>query len=170
MDFGIPKQRRRKVEFHEDQPVVRMLAVSEEGQRSKFVMNTKAAEMLGLGTGAEEKVSISFDGGLYLANTTGMDVEQYRVTKNKPYAFSNSKLREYMIKSLDLDTTNDIDFILDAIDNDGYRVAEMSILSTEHGVDESNESNETPESPSYVPQMDTYTEAVVEETTETNEW
>lgn len=169
MDFGIPKQRRKKVEFHADQPVVRMLAVTEEGQRSKFVMNTKAAEMLGFGEEGDEKVSISFDGGLYIANTTDTDVEQYNVTKNKPHAFSNTKLRNYMIKHLELDASVDVDFLLERVPSEtGMNIASMIHMSTEE-VDEvvtiNTEVEEIPEvnDVAYTP--------VVEEVEETNnEW
>jgi hypothetical protein len=113
MNFGIPKQRGvGKKEFHANIPVMRMTAAGEKGTARKFVFNSKAAEMLGLDKEIEGNhyVSISFDSGLYIANTTGMEVEQYRVTTGKPHSFSNKKLYQYILKNIEglsEDVTND---------------------------------------------------------------
>jgi cytochrome c biogenesis protein ResB len=130
MNFGIPKKRRRKVEFHSELPVMRVLAVVDGKNSRKFVFNTKAAEMLGFGEEMDEKVSLSFEDGLYVANTTTLETEQYRVTTNKPYSFSNKKVHGYLVEN-GLDTTVNTDYVLTAMakaEGQTYTVAELSEL------------------------------------------
>lgn len=141
MDFGIPKQRRKKVEFHSELPVLRVLAVVAGKNSRKFVFNSKAADMLGFGVEKEERVSLSFENGLYVANTTTLETEQYRVTTNKPYSFSNKKVHEYLVKN-GLDITIDTDYVLTNVSADmgvDYQVAELSELmeGDSHNIDAS---------------------------------
>lgn len=115
MNFGIPKQRVRKEEFHSNQPVMRMTVAGDKGTARKFMFNSLASEMLGLNDEVEgnHQVSLSFDNGLYIANTTGTDVEQYKITLGKPHSFSNKKLHDYIMKTVEgLNTEDTNDFLL----------------------------------------------------------
>lgn len=141
MNFGIPKSRgaNRKNDFHPNVPAIRMVALTAEGVSRKFLLNSKAAEMLGIskqGKGEDPYyVSLSFDGGIYIVNSTGIaDVEQYRITKNTPYSFSNKRLYEYFLKNIEgLTEGVDNDFALSLAPNVGgedVTAYQMSLLQS----------------------------------------
>jgi len=139
MNFGTPKLRRRKDEFHPNVPAMRMMPVGEQRTARKFVFNTKAAELLGLKKPAEGEgplyVSVSFDNGIHIVNTTGVEgVEQYRVTANKPYSFSNKRLHVYFGKNVEgVDETQTNDFLLSADPNVGGDMNAFSISLLQAG-------------------------------------
>lgn len=116
-NFGVPLVRQKKTEKY-DFPVLTMQ--KEPGFRGskRFLLNKSATELLGL-TDDKETVSIGFPqqnkGKFIIARTTNIievpDKHKYLVGKTEN-SFSNGPVYDAIKKELNLDLTNDIEFII----------------------------------------------------------
>lgn len=112
LKFGVPTQARaKKEEKYPNEAVVTMLEWKGKGTAKKFEFNKKAEELLGFTE--DSAVAISFmEGKIYLVKATGEEEETYKLTKNSPRSFSNSKVYEYFQKFKNLDVSKDNEFLL----------------------------------------------------------
>lgn len=115
-NFGIPLKREKKTEKY-DFPVLTMQKQPEFKGARRFLLNKAAVELLGL-TNDKETVSIGFplnnDGKFIIGKTTDILMPEnfkYSVHKTEN-SFSNGKLYEAIKKELDLDLTEDVEFII----------------------------------------------------------
>ena len=116
--YGVPLVRQKKTEKY-DFPVLTMQ--KEPGLKGvrRFLLNKSAMELLGLTHDTQETVSIGFpqqnEGRFVIGRTTdnaNVPVKfKYSVHKTEN-SFSNGHLYEAMKKELDLDVSNDVEFII----------------------------------------------------------
>jgi hypothetical protein len=136
LNFGVPSQRARKEEKYPNQAVVTMTAYKGKGTAKKFEFNKKACEALFLEDGSE--VSISFhEGNILIVNTTGQEVENYKVTKGNPRSFSNAKVYEYFTKFLSLSNDVENEFSLEALQetHNNMHIFKLSLMNAEEEFD-----------------------------------
>jgi len=121
--FGIPKIE-KPVNPLDKIPVLTMELVENKGFNRRFMLNSKAIEVLGINPG-DDSVSFAFDDvnkKVYIAKLTGED--SVLVGKNK--AFSNKKYYEYIakMKSLISDYNNYFELV-NPIDISGITAYEL---------------------------------------------
>jgi len=117
-NFGIPLKREKKTEKY-DFPVLTMQKEPGFKGARRFLLNKSAMELLGLTHDTQETVSIGFpqqnEGRFVIGrNTENKDNNakfRYSVHKTEN-SFSNGQLYEAMKKELNLDLSNDVEFII----------------------------------------------------------
>lgn len=130
--FGKPLERGASKEKYEF-PVLTMEAWRGKGTAKRFALNKAASELL-----VGESASVGFvfqEEAIYLANTTDTNAkESYEVTKGTPRTFSNAKIYDYIVKTLELDNSVDNEFNLEQLNDtlyNNYPVLSVSLLSHE---------------------------------------
>lgn len=117
-NFGIPLKREKKTEKY-NFPVLTMQKEPGFKGARRFLLNKSAMELLGLTHDTQETVSIGFpqqnEGRFVIGRTTeNTDIPakfRYSVHKTEN-SFSNGQLYEAMKKELNLDLSNDVEFII----------------------------------------------------------
>lgn len=135
MNFGVPNQRRVRVEKYPDKPVMTLLGYDDtkKGSGRKVEFNKKATELLGL---PENNATVAFsftDDGIFVANGSQSGIpDDYglRITKTVPRSFSNKSHYEYIVKVFELDTDIDNEFSISETsrDEDGVTVYAITPL------------------------------------------
>lgn len=116
--YGIPLKREKKTEKY-DFPVLTMQKEPGFKGARRFLLNKSAMELLGITHDTHETVSIGFplnnDGkfviGRTTENTNVPEKFKYSVHKTEN-SFSNGQLYEAIKKELNLDLTEDVEFII----------------------------------------------------------
>ena len=135
LEFGIPTQRKKKVDAYAGQAVLIMHSLPEGSKKSrKFELSQDAAELLGYEK--RGNIAVSFNGdNMFLANIYDSISEQgYNLTNH--FTFSNVKL-------YDLDTTIDNVFTLESRSVDQDNVNALSQVMINNDIKEDNDSTET---------------------------
>lgn len=112
--FGIPPQRQRREEKYPDKAVVTMAVHPEKHGAFKFRFNKATVAELNLDFEGEKRPVVSFgfnDNKVYIANTTGQEVQAYEVSKNN-CGVSSRPIYKFTEKYLNLDTTVENEFEL----------------------------------------------------------
>jgi hypothetical protein len=143
LKFGVPtKARSTKEEKYPNTAVITMLEHKGKGTAKKFELNKKASEILGVNED-EASVAISFmEGKVYMVKANGSEEESYKLTKNSPKSFSNSKVYDYFHKFLNLNTSQDNEFLVTEVSDSSYgegKIYELSSMFTENNQEESTE-------------------------------
>jgi len=115
MNFGVPSQRKQRVEKHPNTPIMTLMSYDgSKGKGRKIQLNTAACDLLDLDK-KDARIAFSFDNGLNVLNAEQKGVPKefgIRVTKSYPRTISDKKTYEYIIKSQGLDETLENEYIL----------------------------------------------------------
>ena len=100
MNFGVPSQRKVKVEKYPNNAIVTIGVDGGKGKSRQLTFNKRAAELLNITD--DSRIAFAFDGNKFaIANTdqNGIDAKDgIRVTKSKPRKVSDKKTYNYIKK------------------------------------------------------------------------
>jgi hypothetical protein len=128
MNFGVPSQRKVKVEKYPNNAIVTVGVDGGKGKSRQLIFNKRACELLNITD--DSRIAFAFEYNttkFALANTdqNGIDAKDgIRVTKSKPRKVSDKKTYNYIkkIMNLDTDVENLFELQLSTEDNGGLEV------------------------------------------------
>lgn len=143
-NFGIPLKREKKTEKY-NFPVLTMQKEPGFKGARRFLLNKSAIELLGLTHDAQETVSIGFpqqnEGRFVIGRTTnniGVPEKFKYIVHKTENSFSNGQLYEAMKKELNLDLSNDVEFIIH--ENNSLSIINENVNAITCGEQEQQES------------------------------
>lgn len=118
-NFGIPLLRTKKTEKYDFAVLTMQKENNKKHSAKRFILNKAAVELLGITHEIDETVSIGFpqqnEGKFIIARTTDNEnvpnKHKYLVGKTEN-SFSNSQVYNAIKKELDLNLTEDVEFII----------------------------------------------------------
>ena len=132
MNFGVPSQKRQKVEKYPNDAVMTIVGYTgQKGAGRKIEFNSTASEKLGF-TDDKAEVAFSFDGGLFVANANQQGIPSehaIKVTKNSPRKISDKRTYEYIIKTQGLDETLDNEYFLSQTIQNGITLFKATLVA-----------------------------------------
>ena len=139
MNFGVPNQRKVKVEKYPDNAIVTVGIDGGKGKSRQLIFNKRACELLNITD--DSRIAFAFNGNEFaVANTdqNGIDASVgIRVTKSKPRKISDKKTYDYIKKIMDLDTNveNLFELQLSTNDNGGLEIYDaLPFVEAGHGL------------------------------------
>lgn len=125
INFGVPKKRKKKEEFREDVPALRIEAYRGQNTSRRILINSLAMDQMGIIPG--NNVTIGFDSNAngYITICNDDHPHAYKINKIKPYLFADAKMYKYIVDTYfegDDSVDHDIVLLKDAVEPGIYKL------------------------------------------------
>jgi|TARA_R110000850_G_scaffold167546_1_gene292620 hypothetical protein len=134
--FGVPSKLRRKEEFNEVTPALRIEAFRGKGTGRKIFINTLGLELIGVEPGQYVSIGYSEDGKYFIAPGYPEEANSFKLTSAKDYSFSNSKMYDHLIDT-HFNGDNSITYDVKLVNNEEFGAIEI-IFSFEEPTNQTN--------------------------------